>query len=189
MILWIIVILIAAPLIVLLGEILFGLIGSNVDHFSGEEIGTIQNLEEKGVIWKTWEVELSVEKKYFNYNYSVSLSVDNNDINKDIILEDLRNSLDSGDKVKITYEKKTGKVPWRSKTPYLIKKVTIAENVSTFAISYYDRHSTPLTSTPLSESNRDSVRRVVVRLGLTNTETLTLQSGACLRHFSFNGSS
>ena len=59
---------------------------------------------------------------------------------------------------------------------------TIARNVSSFTLSYYDQDGNSLSSTPLSETNREKVRRVVVELEISkHGETLSVTSGAYLR--------
>lgn len=62
----------------------------------------------------------------------------------------------------------------------------MARSVQSFTLSYYDASGTSLSSLPLSEADRESVRRITVEVGLLqNGESLTLRSSAYLRMFSY----
>jgi prepilin-type N-terminal cleavage/methylation domain-containing protein len=60
----------------------------------------------------------------------------------------------------------------------------VVKDVSSFALTYYDRTATSLTSFPLSQSDREDIRRVGIDLELTrSSQTAHVRSSVFLRSF------
>ena len=102
---------------------LWGPIGANITYSSGERVGKIIKIADKGLIWKTTEAEMVLSQGGFSVTYVWDFSVDENSINKNILKTDLQKAFDSGANIKVEYEQKAGFVPWRSKTTYLVQDI------------------------------------------------------------------
>lgn len=101
----------------------WGPIGVNILYSSGERVGKIIKIADRGLIWKTTEAEMVLSQGGFSVTYIWDFSVDNKAPNKNIIKDELQKAFDSGVSVKIKYDQMAGSVPWRSKTTYLIKDI------------------------------------------------------------------
>ncbi len=101
--------------------LIWGPIGVNIDYSEGERTAKIIKISEKGLIWKSWEIEAVLVQEGFAVTYIWPASVDNKDPNKNELLQELNNAFETGRTVKIKYEEKAGYVPWRSKTKYFIR--------------------------------------------------------------------
>lgn len=61
---------------------------------------------------------------------------------------------------------------------------TAAKDVTTFTLAYFNRGGTALSSFPLSQSNREDVRRIQITLELTRfSQVAKLRTGIYLRSF------
>ncbi|MEI6660243.1 MAG: hypothetical protein WCK91_02365 [bacterium] len=80
-------------------------------------------LSEKGLIWKTWEAEGVLTQGNFSVTYIWSFSVDNQDPNKEKLVNDIKTAFENGQTVKIHYDQRAGSVPWRSGTTYFAKEI------------------------------------------------------------------
>lgn len=101
----------------------WGPIGVNINYSTGERTAVIIKISEKGLIWKTWEGEAVLSQRGFAVTYIWPFSIDSEDPNKEVLLQKVMRAFETGETVKIAYEEKAGYVPWRSKTPYLIKEI------------------------------------------------------------------
>src|SRR3989344_796001 len=103
------------------GWFIWGIIGVNIDYGHGERVGRIVKISEKGLIWKSWEVELVIaQQSGFMTTYVWKFSVDRKDLNKENLVQELHEAFYSSRLVRIGYEQKAGHVPWRGSTSYFI---------------------------------------------------------------------
>jgi len=110
-------------LLIPFGKSIQGVVGVNLRYSEGERIVKIIRLSNKGLIWKTWEAEGVLTQGNFAVTYVWEFSIDNQDPNRDILLEKLSNAFENGLTVKINYDQRAGNVPWRSKTPYFVREI------------------------------------------------------------------
>jgi|SRR3989344_6646460 len=114
--------------LLLFGWFFWGIIGVNLDYSSGERVGRIVKISERGLIWKSSEIELVIaQESGFMTTYVWEFSIDRNDPNEEVLKEALQEAFYSGKLVRIKYEQKAGHVPWRGKTSYFIKSITFLE--------------------------------------------------------------
>lgn len=60
----------------------------------------------------------------------------------------------------------------------------VAKDVSEFSLAYYSRTGTALSSFPLSQADRESIRRIHITLGVTRSSTtVKVRTGIYLRSF------
>ncbi len=109
-------------------NIFWGIIGVHIPYSSGERSVKIIKLSEKGLIWKTWEVEGILTQGQNNLTYIWQFSVDSNEQKKSEILSLLQKAFDSGETVKIKYVQQAGSVPWRGDTSYFVKDILFPVN-------------------------------------------------------------
>lgn len=110
-------------LIVPVGKFLWGTIGVQIDYSEGERSITVIKIAEKGLIWKTWEAEGVLTQQGFSVTYVWKFSIDNNDPNKEELLQRLQAVFETGQTIKVKYKQMAGSVPWRGKTSYFIKEI------------------------------------------------------------------
>ncbi len=103
---------------------LTGLVAFDRVYSTGERIGQIVKISNKGYIWKTWEGAMGITQSGAYIDYW-DFSIDASDPNGAILLKQLQEAVDSGAIVKITYDEHIGKLPWRGKTSYLIQSITL----------------------------------------------------------------
>ena len=105
------------------GKNIWGLIGVYIPYGVGERIGTIVKVSEKGLLWKTTEIDMVVRSETISYGDFWKFSIDQNDPNKDKLVQELSRAFENQDLVRVKYEQKAGSVPWRGKTSYFVKKI------------------------------------------------------------------
>jgi len=111
--------------LIFFGWFLWGIIGVNIDYSSGERVGRIIKFSEKGLIWKTWEMEMVMAQDGgFMTTYVWEFSVDRYDVNQANLTQELYDAFYYGSLVRVKYEQKAGHVPWRGDTSYFVKEVT-----------------------------------------------------------------
>jgi len=115
------------------GAILWGSyqgIGNNVEYSQGMRTGMINKISEKGLFWKTYEGQMALEG-IVSGNNSVGANVWDFSFDRQArhgenpkeLAEKIRQYLESGTKVKVTYVEPLATWPWRSGTDYLIQSV------------------------------------------------------------------
>lgn len=109
--------------LLIFGHSIWGLIGVYIPYSDGERSINVIKVSEKGLIWKTWEAEGVLSQKGFSVTYVWSFSIDNNDPNKEELLQKLQRAFETGQTVKVKYKQMAGTVPWRGKTSYFIKEI------------------------------------------------------------------
>lgn len=102
---------------------LWGTIGVNFQTSEGERVAKVIKISNRGLIWRTWEAEAVLTQGDLVSTYVWEFSIDAQDPEKGIRLDELRQAFENGKLVKITYEQRAGSVPWRSKTPYFLKGI------------------------------------------------------------------
>ena len=113
--------------IVLTGALIWGGyqgIGNNMEHSNGQIVGIVHNISERGIIWKTKEVQLTLEGRTSLgvYGFSIDKLAEHGE-NVDELYSQLRQNMEDGQRVRITYTKPLAVWPWRAGTPYLIQSV------------------------------------------------------------------
>lgn len=104
------------------GVLVGGGIGvSNCTYSNGSRTGYINKFSEKGVVFKTHEGDLTMtlgtNQKGIGVNtWSFSVKDEN-------IAYTVEEAMESGKKVKLTYEQKMTAVPWKGDTAYFVTKV------------------------------------------------------------------
>ncbi len=111
------------------GKMVWGVVGVHIPYSEGERSVNVIKVSEKGWIWKTWEIETVLSQQGFSVTYVWEASIDNQDPNKEKILQDINAAFETGQTVKVRYEQKGGSVPWRSGTPCWIKEVIFPEQL------------------------------------------------------------
>lgn len=109
--------------LLIFGKFIWGIIGVNISYSEGERIVKIIKLAEKGLIWKTREVEGVLSQGNFAVTYVWAFSVDNWDPNKEKLVNGIRTAFENDQTVKIKYDQRAGSVPWRSGTTYFVKEL------------------------------------------------------------------
>ncbi len=110
------------------GRIIWGPIGINISYSEGERKIQVVKITSKGLIWKTWEIEgIIAPGGNVVTTYVWNFSIDNKDPRKEELLQKLENAFDNGSTIRIQYEQRAGSVPWRSKTTYWVKNITMIE--------------------------------------------------------------
>lgn len=109
--------------LLIFGRSIWGIIGVNIHYSDGERTVKIIKLAERGLIWKTWEIEGVLAQEGFAVTYVWSFSVDNWDPDKAQLINYIRTAFENGQTVKVKYDQRAGSVPWRSETTYFVKEV------------------------------------------------------------------
>lgn len=112
-------------LLITFGRSLWGILGVNIKYSDGERIVKIIRLSNKGLVWKTWEVEGVLTQGNFAVTYIWEFSIDNQNPDKEKLLKELSSAFENGETVKIHYDQRAGSVPWRSKTPYFVRDIRV----------------------------------------------------------------
>lgn len=105
--------------IVLLGIVLYFLSIYYITYSEGYRAGELVKFSHKGLIFKTWEGEISQgvsEAQIFTF------SVEDSEIEVIQLLQDLQ-----GNDVKLTYKERFATFPWLGDTKYFITKVQKTE--------------------------------------------------------------
>ena len=105
-------------------------IGNNIEYSKGQKVGVVNKISEKGVIWKTKEGQLSLEGRTSTGDYTGAgvwdFSIDRlakHGENVDELYSQIRQGMDDGQRVKITYKQPLAIWPWRAGTTYLVQSV------------------------------------------------------------------
>jgi len=105
------------------GKFLWGLVGIYMPYSGGVRSVKIVKISERGLIWKTWEIEGILAQSGYTTPFRWEFSVDDLDANKENILNNIKTAFSTGQMVEIHYDQRAGSVPWRSKTTYFAKAV------------------------------------------------------------------
>ncbi|OGK21260.1 hypothetical protein A3C23_01980 [Candidatus Roizmanbacteria bacterium RIFCSPHIGHO2_02_FULL_37_13b] len=109
-----IIFLLALPLLIFSGRFMWGVIGVNIPYSEGERTVKIIKVAKTGVFWKTWEAEGVLTQDNFAVTYLWKFSVDNNEVDKEKLINEIKTAFENGQTVKIRYDQRVGSVPWRS---------------------------------------------------------------------------
>lgn len=122
-----------ARTVALAGTLIWGTyqgIGNNLQYSDGIRTGMVNKFSSKGLIWKTYEGQMALEGIVSNGNSSGAnvwdFSIDRqarHGENGAELARKIREYLESGTKVKVTYTEPLSTWPWRSSTDYLIQNV------------------------------------------------------------------
>ena len=118
---------------ILIGTTLWGgcnMVGNNFEYSKGTRTGMINKFSEKRLIFKTYEGQMALEGITSSGNYAGAnvwdFSLDNQSRhgeNKNDLVNNIQNYIDSGTKVKVNYVQPLVTWPWRSGTNYLVQSV------------------------------------------------------------------
>jgi len=105
-------------------------IGNNIEYSQGIRTGMINKISEKGLFWKTYEGQMALEGIVSGKN-SVGANVWDFSLDRQArqgenpkeLAEQIREYLETGTKVKVTYKEPLATWPWRSGTDYPVQKV------------------------------------------------------------------
>ena len=119
----------------LAGAILFGSyeavnLGNNIEYSRGERTGMINKVSEKGLFWKTNENQMALEGIVSENNtaganvwdFSLDREARHGENTQELVTK-LREYMQNGTKVKVTYVQPLLTWPWRSETHYLIQDI------------------------------------------------------------------
>ena len=105
-------------------------IGNNIEYSKGQRVGVVNKVSEKGLIWKTKEGQLSLEGRTSTGDYVGAgvwdFSIDRlakHGENVDELYSQIRQAMEEGQRVKITYKQPLAAWPWRASTTYLVQSV------------------------------------------------------------------
>ena len=96
------------------------IIFANINHSNGTRVGKVVKISKKGVVFKTWEGQLSFGDNKDLWDFSIPKSEE--EVRKNI---DLANEKDK--RVRLSYKEKYITFPWRGDTKYQVFKVEILE--------------------------------------------------------------
>ena len=105
-------------------------IGNNIEYSKGQRVGVVNKISEKGLIWKTKEGQLSLEGRTSTgdytdagiWDFSIDKSAKHGENVKELYSQ-IRQEMENGQRVKITYKQPLATWPWRADTTYLIQNV------------------------------------------------------------------
>src|SRR3990172_3610788 len=108
---------------------------NSYDYSEGTRVGIVNKASEKGLFWKTYEGEMVLEGLVSGNNSGANLwnfSIDGQERHgedKEKLYEQLKQTIDNQQKVKIKYVQVLGDAtlgfqwPWRGSTPYFIQSI------------------------------------------------------------------
>jgi uncharacterized protein YxeA len=94
------------------------LIYANMNFSEGNRVGNVVKISEKGVLFKTWEGQLSYGDNKEMWDFSIPKSQEQVRLNID-------DANENNKRVKLYYKEKYITFPWRGDTKYLVYKVEI----------------------------------------------------------------
>ena len=105
-------------------------VGNNVEYSRGERTGMINKVSQKGLFWTTYEGQMALEGIVSGnqamganvWDFSLDRQARNGEDTQEIV-KNLREYMQNGTKVKVTYVEPLATWPWRSGTDYLIQAV------------------------------------------------------------------
>ena len=110
-------------------------VGNNIEYSQGQRVGVVNKISEKGLIWKTKEGQLSLEGRTSTGDYTGAgiwdFSIDRlakHGENVDELYSQIRQEMENGQRVKITYKQPLATWPWRAGTTYLVQSVEPLKN-------------------------------------------------------------
>ena len=117
----------------LTGALMFSIyqgIGNNIEYSEGQRIGVLNKISEKGMFWKTYEGQLSLEGRTSTgdntgagvWDFSIDRLATNGE-NVPELYSQIRQAMENGQRVKITYSEPLATWPWRAGTTYLLQSV------------------------------------------------------------------
>ena len=113
-------IVIRSVILILLVSISGFIIFANINHSNGTRVGKVVKISRKGVLFKTWEGQLSFGDNKDLWDFSIPSSED--DVRANIDLANEKNK-----RVRLSYKEKYITFPWRGDTKYQVHKVEILE--------------------------------------------------------------
>lgn len=113
-------IVIRSVLLILLVSVSGFIIFANINHSNGTRVGKVVKISKKGVVFKTWEGQLSFGDNKDLWDFSIPKSEE--EVRKNI---DLANEKDK--RVRLSYKEKYITFPWRGDTKYQVFKVEILQ--------------------------------------------------------------
>jgi hypothetical protein len=93
---------------------------ANINHSNGTRVGKVVKISRKGVLFKTWEGQLSFGDNKDLWDFSIQSSED--DVRANIDLANEKNK-----RVRLSYKEKYITFPWRGDTKYQVHNVEILE--------------------------------------------------------------
>jgi hypothetical protein len=93
---------------------------ANINHSNGTRVGKVVKISRKGVLFKTWEGQLSFGDNKDLWDFSIPSSED--DVRANIDLANEKNK-----RVRLSYKEKYITFPWRGDTKYQVHNVEILE--------------------------------------------------------------
>lgn len=94
-------------------------------YSDGDRIGVIIKFSRKGYMFKTYEGQLNQE--FFpggvSSNQNVTPNIWDFSVNDQKIANDIENAMTHGARVKLHYDEKYYRLPWRGETKYIVNKV------------------------------------------------------------------
>lgn len=111
---------IRSVLLILLVSVSGFIIFANINHSNGTRVGKVVKISKKGVVFKTWEGQLSFGDNKDLWDFSIPKSEE--EVRKNI---DLANEKDK--RVRLSYKEKYITFPWLGDTKYQVFKVEILE--------------------------------------------------------------
>ena len=101
-------------------------------YSSGERVGTLVKLSEKGFVFKTYEGQLNIEafgairsQNFVSQTFEFSVENKQQDV-----VEKLRQAMSLGRRVNLKYIERYWLVPWRGDTKYFVRSVEILPAVN-----------------------------------------------------------
>ena len=108
-------------------------VGNNIHYSGGDRVGVINKISKKGVFWETYEGEMALEGLIGGQSTGANLwdfSIDKQSRkgeNVDSLYKVIKQYMEDGQRVKITYDQPFATWPWRSETDYLVQRVEPAD--------------------------------------------------------------
>lgn len=123
-------------LVLVFGVILRPVFLGNLEYSEGFREGNMQKLSKKGILWKTWEGEVSLWGYGGSHNRTsgegnvFSFTVTDENFANQIIKHTAPNNEGVAPKVRMDYTQYWSSLPWRGDSDYIVTKVRIYGNPS-----------------------------------------------------------
>ena len=93
-------------------------------YSDGYRVGTVIKLSKKGYVFKTYEGQLNLE--FFPSSTSTTPGISQNiwefSVSDANVARDIEKAVDHGGKVKLYYDEKYYRLPWKGETKYIVTK-------------------------------------------------------------------
>ncbi len=99
-------------------------------YSEGDRTGTIIKLSKKGYVFKTWEGQLNLEFFPGSGKNSTTSNIWDFSVANQQVVELINQAMDESRRVKLHYDEKYYRLPWRGETKYMVTKAELLQKVN-----------------------------------------------------------